>query len=237
MFRINKILFLVTLIFFGSGLFGQTEKKQIVLVPYSPVHFLSTFDLAEIAEYNSIDNPENVHQHVLDSMVKYLAKQHPEYSIFQIPESDQQAMQYLIQAQYKDKPIGHYGIDMESLLTRGNYEQMLENLGADYALFITHYNIEKKLHSSSRSFDGSYIIPWARHLVDYELYDKKGNLIALADRFQLEWNLPGEENYLQKGLVLKDMQRSFRSLLKDIIQKEQRYKNKPVYKYRKRKSK
>ncbi len=234
-----KLLVFASLLFTTSFLWSQSAKKQILLIPYPAVHFVTAFDLAEVASINEVDNPADLNRLYLDSFIHVLGLAHPGYQLFEISESDFQAIQYQIGSTYREKPIGHYGIDMNPSLHMQSILPLMERMNADYVLFLTHCFIDNKLYSSSRSFDGSYLLPWARHQIDYELYDTSGKLVVLADQFELTGNLPNQENYLKKGLDISDMDLAYRSLLKDIIQKLNQYKEDgpAIYKVKKKKRK
>ena len=239
--NINKTIIIFFVFFLGiiPTIRSQENNINVLIIPFPSYHFQSSFDLLDIAFVNEIPYANEVYKTFQDSLVRELSKGKLNYKLFEIPENEFQSIKYLLEPVFIEKPTGHYGIDKEKLTKSSAFNNMIKNLGVDYVLFLTNYRIDTKLYTSSRSFDGSYALPWSRHLLDYELVDKKINLVALSRELELKANNPNNETYLTKGLLLSTMNKGFSSLVNDFHLKIQQYNltQKPQFKAKRRKNK
>lgn len=210
--------YLVILLFsFASiSVLAQEEKKNILVVPFAPYHFLSSFDLQEMANFNKLSSPGDVVDAVQDGLLKGISTSKSKFNFTTIPPNEYQAIKHLIDPEFIAEPTGRYGIDLSKLKSSQSFQTLLKNFNIDYVLFLTHYRIDKKLYTSGRSFDGSYAIAWSSHLLDYELINAEENLVAMAREFEIKPNAPTLENYFMKGLLLSELNGGHRELLKDI---------------------
>ncbi len=226
----RKLTLAILFTLFGYCLNAQSP--NILVVPYQSFDFLIEFDAAEIDSINNLGGQNQVFKAVQDSLLKQLLKPHNKFNYSIIPAVELQSIQNRIRSIYKTKPTGHMGKDISSILKSGDLEKIMKNFQADYILFLSQHSIRKRIYSTSRSFDGSYLLSWSRHLIDYEMYNSNGELIIMADDFELKTPLPNNENYIKKGLIINEMNWGYRSILRDIQLKLEKYKpgKKAIYK-------
>lgn len=202
---------------------AQEAKKNVLVVPFPSYHFLSSFDLLEMANYNQMSSPENIFFAVQDSLINGIHKVKSGFNFIEIPQNEYRAIQHLLDPEFKENPTGRYGINLSKLKDSQSYQSVLKNFKIDYVLFLTHYRIDKKLYTSGRSFEGSYAIAWSSHLLDYEFTDANGNLIAMAREFEIKPNAPTMATYQMKGLLLNELGSGYKSLVNDFQQKLEQY--------------
>ena len=221
------------------SLSSQEKNINVLIIPFQSYHFQSSFDLLDIAFVNKIPYANEVSNNYKERLVQELSKGKMNYKLFEIPANEYQSIQFLLDPIFIDKPTGHYGIDKEKLARSSSFKNMIKSFEVDYVLFLTNYRIDSKLYTSSRSFDGSYALPWSRHLLDYELLDHNLNLVALSREFELKSNLPTNDTYLTKGLLVSEMDKGYSSLIKDFHLKIEQYNSsqKPQFKAKKLKKK
>lgn len=214
------------------------EKQAILVVPFPNYQFVSNYDMKKVVEVNAVKEVDEFIPFLRDSIFYYLSKKSKHLKVQSIPENDYQGIQYLIQPLYKVAPTGHYGIELDPLLKTGQYESLCKSFKVDYVLFLTQYTISNGLKKTGGNFDGPYIIPWASHHLDYELYDSEGKLVALAAGLELIGIPPNNENVESDGLLIKELRGGFRSILIDLLAKIEQYQKskKAVYKVKKKKN-
>lgn len=237
-----KLKFLLVILF-SLGLsqvsVGQETKKRILVVPFSQYQFFSSFNLQEISSINALRNPSGVAQLIIDSLMANLSKPHARVEMIQMPETEYVSLSHLLNATSKADPVPHYGVNQEIIWKNTSFQGLLKNYQVDYVLFLTHYVLEKKLLTTNRSFDGSFLIKWSNHKLHYELYDLEGNMQVYSNGFELNPDNPTNETFLFKGLKIQYMSRGFRSVRKDLLKKMEQYKatGKPVFRLKREKKK
>lgn len=238
---IKKRLFLALLFSFSLSLiaFGQEQKKKILVVPFSPYQFYSSFDLREISSINGFDNPDEVAQSIIDSLTQNLVKPNKKVSVIQIPENEYNSLSHLLNTVYKPDPVPHYGVNQTAIWQSESFQRLIKNYEIDYVLFLTQYVLEKKLLSTNRSFEGSFLIAWSNHLLQYEFYDVNGTMQVYSNGYELLPDSPKDETFKEKGLNLANMGRGYRSVRGDILKKMAQYEltGRPVYRLKKQKKK
>lgn len=236
-YSLKKLSFLLLL--FGLCIVSKAQEKPgILVVPFPHYQFVSNYDLLKVMEVNQLKVAEELVPFLLDSLNYYLCKTNKHYNLSPISENDYQGIQHLIQPLYKVAPTGHYGVEIDPLLRTGQYESLCKSFKVEYLLFLTQYTISNGLKKTGGNFDGPYIIPWASHHIDYELYNSEGELVALASGLELNGIPPNNQNVETDGLLIADLRGGFRAILKDLVAKIEQYKKtkKPVYKLKKKKN-
>lgn len=237
--EIRLFLTLLLLSFAFSSVFAQVKKWNVLVVPFATYHFVSAFDIQEMASFNQLTSPEKVVYAVQDSLLKGITKVNSNFNFIGIPQNEYQAIKYLVDPEFITKPTGRYGIDLSKLKDSQTFQSIVKNFKIDYVLFLTHYRIDKKIYTSGRSFDGSYAIAWSSHFLDYELIDANENLIAMAREFDIKPNAPTIQNYFMKGLLLNELDAGYQDLVSDFQIKIEQYNETKVAQFkvkRKRKS-
>lgn len=213
---------------------AQEDKKRFAMVSLDRFSFESHFDLKEIAALNQLNVAEEAFSAYQKKIIERLSVPLEGYQFFELPAENQVQLLRNSLRVYKDEPITHYGYDL-SWSTESDYlNQLLTNFSADYIVFISLYSITKKTLLTPQAYDGSKFIPWSRHSISYEVYNKEGKLIALSDGFDILQKLPTESTYTSQGLLLSGMNNAFLPLQKDIIQKTLKYSDKPIHRLKKK---
>lgn len=229
----KRFLISFILILAGGLSFLGAQNKRVLVVPFDQFQFECSMPLEKIAEYNNFSDPERVYQAYIDSLLFYMNRASDSLILYQLNEHDLQTVRELTPRTYKREPISHNGVDIEPLLAEDQLAELLQNMGADYIMFISRYKIQVKFLSSRGNWDNtSRFISWSTHQVDYEIYNPKGKLVAMADRFLITPRPPREENYKTEGTVLSDLKRSFKKMGLDIEQKLDRFNRKGKVSYK-----
>mgnify|MGYP001173394953 FL=1 len=212
---------------------NKSSKDRILVVPFDRFDFQTAYSLSEIATANEWLSSDEVFAHYRDSLVKRLSTNYHSISAFPIPAYDYGLIKNQLPRVYKEKPSTHTGVDLSLLKMNDRLSSLLQNLSADYILFISQYEISSRLVATMSSNEGSKFLPWANHEITYELFDAKGKLIVMADQFKVQPRNPYKENMDTKGVLLKEVAPNYESILEDIYQKLLVYQNqkrkKPVY--------
>ena len=211
----------------------QKEKTRILIVPFDRVNFYSQIEIPIILSSNGLVDDEEIYFAYKEKLTKTLAASSADFSFFELPEAEINTLKKQIPVIHKMTPISHYGVDLDRMRDSSLIRRYLKNFNADYILFLCRYEINAKLFSSSKSFEGSTFVSWSRHEVDYELFNANQELVALGSSFSLIPKRPEDSTYLTYGVKIEGMHRAYEDLKKDIIKKEQSYKGKAVYKLKK----
>jgi hypothetical protein len=208
------------------------EKKTVLVVPFPSHQFFSYFDANLLSEINHTETPEVLYKNLGDTLVHSLSGYKEHFHFLRIPDIEYNSMQFYINPEFKDEPISHYGIDFSKFKDLATFKNLCLNYEVDYILFFTNYTIKKKILSAKRSFEGSQFIAWSRHDLNYEMYDTKGNLIAMSDGFSIIPDEPTKSNYSEKGLNISNLKNGFRAISEDLKIKVYQYKikGKPQFK-------
>lgn len=197
-------LFLICLL--AQPIFGQ--EKRVLLVPFDKFQFESTISLSDIANYNQIENPEEVYPIYADSLIHYMNQSQKEIVFYSLSRQELNKLRSKIPREYKKEPVTHFGVNLEALTVDSSLQSLMENMGADYILFICRYKVIGKILTSRFSFTESRIIKWSNHLVDFEIYDRQGHLSAGGERYHLSPRSPRASTYLTEGTFFTDLKRS-----------------------------
>ncbi len=194
------------------------DRPKVLIVPFQEISVVTEFDMEELLEINKLSQ-QQFSRAICDSLIhtlKYETK-HIDYTV--LPTNEFEGIKHLLYPIHTYDPVPHFGVNIKALNNVGLIKQMANNYNVDYILFLTSYRMTQRLLLANQSFDGSFFLPWSNHLVDYELVDEKGELIALASKLNLEPNTPNQSNYTLKGLALKEMDQGHRILHRDIRSK------------------
>lgn len=226
-----KKSYVLTLLLFACLFFNgfAQEKKgneyRILIVPFSRFDFQTTYALTEIAEVNAWNNAEEVFSRYRDTLVHSLSTKYNNISAFPIPVYEYGLIKNKLPRVYKEKPSTHFGVDLSLLKQNNQLKTLVDNLSADYILFISRYEISSRLVASMSSHNGSKFLPWSNHEVTYELFDANGKLVVMADQFKVLPKSPNIQNINSKGLLLNEVAPNYEHLLEDISLKLAQYHN------------
>lgn len=225
----------LTFLFLWMFAANAQERPKVLYVPFQELGFVTAFALDELVFANDFEM--NAQTTAINDSVFYFLKEstkHLDYRLINAVEYH--SIEQAIQPIYRDDPVPHYGINFLSIQQTGVFQKLIETYQVDYVLFISKYHIAKRVLLANESFNGTFAIPWSNHFVDYELYDRAGNLVALSNRLDLKPNDPTQETFEMKGLSLREMDNGYRILHRDLWNKIRLYKKKqkPVFKLKKK---
>lgn len=213
-----------------------TLDSKILIIPFSRFDFQTSYSLSEIAVVNNWSSDE-VFKRYRDTLVKRLSQNYQSISAFPIPAYEYGLIKNQLPRVYKENPSTHFGVDMSLLKQNNRLETLLTNFSADYILFVSRYEISSRIVATMSSHEGSKFLPWANHEITYELFDREGNLVVMADQFKVPPRNPYAENMDTKGVLLHEVAPNYEMILDDIHQKLLVYQNqkrkKPVYRLKK----
>ncbi len=218
----------------GQGeIINDDNKKRILIVPFDAFAFQSKIDIPIIISSNHLNSSNEIYITYNKQIAKTLSESSLQYSFLTLPDSEIKNLRMQVPVVFKESPTSHYGVDLTKLYQEGLITQLLHDFSADYILFLCRYEINNRLFSSSRSFDGSTFVQWSLHNIDYELYNSEKQLIALADSYILSPRRPTDTTHLTHGVRADGMTDSYKKLTEDIISKIEKYEGEPVYKIKK----
>lgn len=235
--QFKKKLFLIGIVLlFLSPLtiIAQEGQKRFILVPFERFSFETAFDLNEMASVNELTVMEEAYTALRQKFIERIVIPLENYHFFELPQENQDQLLKNSFRYYKEDPITHYGYDITWSIESNYLNELLENLSADYIVFISQYKISKRNLVTPQSFDGSKFLNWSRHTLAYEVYDKQGNLVALSDGFEVKPKLPTDSTYETKGLLLSGLDKAYMSLQKDIVLKALKYTDAPIHRLKKK---
>lgn len=209
----------------------KSQEPKVLFVPFQELGFVTEFELDELIYANDfgINNQTTA---INDSLFYFLKNSTKHITYTAINEVEYTSIENAVQPIYKSNPIAHYGINFSALKSTSEYDKLVETYDVDFVLFVSKYHIAKRILLANQSFNGSFAIPWSNHFVDYELYDKNGELVALASKLELKPNDPKQETFEYKGLSIEEMDKGYRIFHRDIWDKMRIFekKKKPVFK-------
>lgn len=217
--------------------FGQN--KRVLVVPFDKFQFESPIPLQEIADNNQWKDSQSVCDKYNEAILSFM-NEHDSTIYYPLNSIEQSKLRRILPRVYKTEPVSHFGVDIEPLIVEGYLADLLDNMGADYILFISRYKILGKLLSVRGDYGGSSrFLSWSNHLVDYEIYNREGELVAGAERFQFTPRNPRESTYSTQGTLVIDLERPSQRLSEDVSYKIDKFeqKGKVLFKYKGKKAK
>jgi hypothetical protein len=201
---------------------AQGQEKRILIIPFSEVNFELPASRVIVAGRNQVE-PQELHGHYLDSLLFFLSKNENNLLFYRLPVYEDRILKQQMPIAFKRKPTSHMGTDIESLVENGKWQAMMENMGVDLVVVLTHYRMAEYLLPTKQEFDGSKFLSWTKHYVDYEVYDRQGEMIAMADDFTMKAAGPRKDNFQSQGTLVSDMKYGYRKLAEDIALKIEKH--------------
>lgn len=216
---------------FGFVLFLDTallaQERRVLVVPFDQFQFESSVALEEIAEFNEWKEVTSVYENYNKAILSYLNQAEDSILYFVPASSELMMLRNRLPKIYKREPVSHFGVEISPLLEDSSFFGLMENMGADYILFISRYKLMGKLVATrSGSQSSGKFLSWSMHLVDYEIYDKKGELAGGADRFPFTPHNPTSQTYSTRGTLVSGLERPSKKMAKDIAYKLERFEKK-----------
>lgn len=213
----------------------SAQVKRVLVIPFDQFQFESPTPLEEIAEFNGWKDPTVIYVEYNKAIVNFLNEAEDSVVFFPVIPADLEQIRNLIPRIYKREPVSHYGVDIEPIKQNEMLQNLLNQMGADYILFINRYKIIGKLIAARANIaTAGKFVNWSSHLIDYEIYDAKANLVCGADRFTFNPHNPNSKTYQTKGTLVTDLERPSLKLAADIAYKIDRYekKGKVIFKHK-----
>jgi hypothetical protein len=215
MLRLSIICFSLL---FSINLWAQ--QLRVLVVPFDQFQFECPMPLDEIAKHNALSSPDEVYRAYANALLQSMNTASDSLTIYQTDKNSLAQIHRQLPRVYKREPVSHNGVDIKAFKESGKLASYLDNMGADYLMVISRYKIMGKLITSRGSWDNSGgFISWSIHQLDYEVFNRAGELVAMADRFTIRPKNPRSDNYQTQGLVLADLSRGMQQLGMDLEQK------------------
>lgn len=226
----RQTLLISLIVFFTVGAWSQSFR--VLVVAFDKFQFECPMPIEEIADHNQLSDPGMVYDAYASALLEAMNAASDSISILSLDEHTNSQLKRRLPRVYKREPISHNGVDLKDLHESGKLKEYLNNMGADYFMVISKYKILGKVITSRGSWESSGFLKWSIHQVDYEVFDKGGELVALADRFLIKPRNPRSDNYQTEGVALKDLRRDMTKLGKDLENKLKKHqkKGKAIYK-------
>ncbi len=219
---LRYILFLGLLI--GSIAHLSAQKKRVLVIPFDQFQFESPTTLEEIASFNKWEDPLVIYEEYNNAIISFMNETEEDIEFFTPSESDIANIRRSLPREYVRNPVSHYGVDVTPIIENGFLSQLMENMTADYILFINRYRISGKLIATKVKVASSgKFLNWSAHFIDYEIYNPKGELAAGSERFQFTPHNPNSKTYLTKGTLTSGLERPSLKLATDIHRKLVKY--------------
>lgn len=224
-FKMLRISITCFSLLFSLNFFAQ--QLRVLVVPFDQFQFECSMPLDEIAKHNQLNSSDEVYQAYANALLQAMNAVFDSLTIYQTDKNSLAQIHRQLPRVYKREPVSHNGVDIKEFKESGKLVDYLDNMGADYFMVISRYKIMGKLITSRGSWDSSGgFINWSIHQVDYEVYNREGELAALADRFTIRPKNPRSDSYQTQGLVLADLSRGMQQLGIDLEQKLIKYRKK-----------
>lgn len=229
-YSMQRIFIVLIASLISFQLFAQ--QLRVLVVPFDQFQFECPMSLDEIALHNQFNSSDAVYEKYANALIEAMNVASDSLTIYQLDKNSLVQVRRQLPRVYKREPISHNGVEIEDFKASGKLARYLDNMGADYLMVISRYKIMGKLITARGNFESSGFTNWSIHQVDYEVYNKEGELAAVADRFTMRPRNPQSDNYQTQGIVLADLNKAMGRLGMDLEQKLLKYrkKGKVVYK-------
>ncbi len=212
----KQLLFilLVSSTFFGVA--QTSNKKKVLVIPYSRFEFVSEFDMSEIAEKNEITEDK-----VFLTYQKALLNSFEDHKDenFEFVAPNQELFQpYTKFIKYKyDKYKGkqYNAVDIKNF-PAAEFTKLLELHGADFVVFVTWYDIQKE--SFTRGGKHEKRAPYAAHYLDYDIYNLFQQKVMGKAKVKAEANVPNDLEVSFKLLRTQELASAYDNFISHIVE-------------------
>ena len=157
----------------------NSNKKKVLVVPHNRFQFQTEFDIKEIAAKNNITSSE-VFLHYEKALLDVFENYEDDNFEF-IPIAINEARKYKKFIQYKAGSFNgknYNAVDLSNF-SETNFTTLLTHYQADFILFITWYDIQKKRHLKTGIKRDK--VRYAAHFLDFDVYNLfRHHVIGLA---------------------------------------------------------
>ena len=211
----RKILLIFFSILFITGAAQTSNKKKVLVIPFSRFEFVSEFPLEEIAEKNetTTDKVFLIYQKaILNAFDDYTDEN---FDFVQVENAAIAPYKKFIQYKYdKFKRKQYYATDLKEFKEE-DFTKMLEYYGADFVVFLNWYDIQKE--SFTRGGRHEKRAPYAGHYIDYDVYNLFKQKIIGKGRVKAEAYVPDDLQVSYELLRVKELESAYSNLAKQIV--------------------
>lgn len=211
----RNLLFIFLIITFYSGVAQTSNKKKVLIIPYSRFEFVSEFDMLEIAEKNEITEDKvflTYQKAFLNSFEQFKDEN------FEFVTPNQELFQPYAQfVKYKyDKYKGkqYNAVDIKNFPV-AEFTKLLELHQADFVVFVTWYDIHKE--AFTRAGKHSKRTPYAAHYIDYDVYNLFQQKVIGEARVKAEANVPNDLEVSFKLLRIQELASAYQHFIAHIV--------------------
>ena len=171
-----------------SSFAQNSNKKRVLVIPPSRFQFITEFDLKKIAEKNEIAPSEvflTYEKALLNSFENY---EDDNFEFVSIDYTGLKKYKSLIRYMPEKFNGKNYNAVDLSRFSEENFTHFLEQYQADFVIFITWYDIQKRNYSTNKIKKVKY----AAHYLDFDIYNLfKQHVVGLA-KVKAEAPVPNE---------------------------------------------
>jgi hypothetical protein len=199
------------------GVAQTSNKKKVLVIPYSRFEFVSEFDIAEIAEKNETTeaNVFNLYQKTLLNTFEQHADEN--FAFIQAQHELIQPYTKYIKYQYtKFKGKQYNALDIKGF-NEDDFTKLLELHGADFVVFITWYDIQKEAMNTGEK--RSARLPYAGHYLDYDIYNLFQQKVMGEGKIKANAETPDATELSYKLLRVKELEKAYDNFVTYIIER------------------
>lgn len=197
------------------GIAQETNKKKILVIPYSQFDMALEFDWETIAVKNNITVGEvffnyqktllNAFESFSDENFEYVALKHNTITPYK---------QYLKYESSKFKGKRYNAANLKSF-NNEDFGKLLEMHGADFVVFVTWYEIKKEAHTKMQ--EGRKRVPYAGHYFDYDVFNLFKQRVVGEGRIKAIAPEPNDEQASYSLLRTKELTAAYHNFATHII--------------------
>lgn len=192
-----------------------SNKKKVLVIPYSRFEFVSEFDMSEIAEINEVAEA-NVFLTYQKALLNSFEQFKNENFEFVTPNQElfQPYAKFVTYKYDKYKGKQYNAVDIKNFPVE-EFTKLLELHQADFVVFVTWYDIHKE--AFTRAGKHSKRAPYAAHYIDYDVYNLFQQKVIGEARIKAEANVPNDLEVSFKLLRTKELVSAYDNFISHII--------------------
>jgi hypothetical protein len=166
---VKHLLFVILFAPSFVGVAQESNKKKVVVVPYSRFEFVSEFEIAEIAAKNNVTEKEVFFTYQKNMLNSFEQHQDENFEFVAITHDAIRPYKNLIKyeiGKFKGKKFNSANL---KAITEEQFSKLLEQFNADFIVFVTWYDIQKE--SFVRAGKYTKRVDYAGHYIDYDVFN------------------------------------------------------------------
>lgn len=218
----KQLLFILLVSSTFIGVAQTSNKKKVLVIPYSRFEFVSEFDMLEIAEKNEVTEA-NVFLTYQKALLNSFEQFKNENFEFVAPNQElfQPYAKFVTYKYDKYKGKQYNAIDIKSFPV-AEFTKLLELHETDFVIFITWYDIQKEAFTRKGKHEKR--ASYAAHYIDYDVYNLFQQRVIGEAKVKAEAGVPNDLEVSFKLLRTKELASAYDNFISHIIEQL----NKPI---------